>query len=126
MAGQLNPDWAGGHGGGEETAGILAVDPNLLKTEYLHLPEGIRNDLGDSLPYGAWTGIVYKGVSVTVPREIKDITDNGWLVHSFRGDLPTRATEQMGREMLSAVADYIIDFAAEFEKTHLPGGCRHD
>ena len=120
MAGQLNPQWAGGHGGGEETAGILAVDPKLIKTEYLHLPEAIRNDLGENLPCGAWTSINYKGVSVTVPREIKDITDNGWLVHSFRGDLPTRAAEEWGKEMLTAVADYIADFAAEFEKTAPP------
>ena len=120
MAGQLNPAWAGGHGGGEETAGILAVDPKLVKQEYLQLSEDIRNDLGDALPYGAWTNVLYKGVSVTVPREIRDITDNGWLVHAFKGDVPTRATEAWGREMLNAVAGYIADFAAEFEKTSLP------
>ena len=120
MAGQINPAWAGGHGGGEEKAGVLAVDPTLVKTEYLEMPEAIRNDLGENLPYGVWTNILYKGVSVTVPREIKDITDNGWLVHSFKGDVPTRATEAMGREMLNAVADYIVDFAAEFEKTTPP------
>jgi len=120
MAGQLNPAWAGGHGGGEETAGVLALDPKLVKSEYLHLPEGIRDDLGDPLPYGAWANILYKGVSVTVPRELKDVTDNGWLVHSFRGDLPTRATEAWGIEMLRTVADYIVDFASEFEKVSLP------
>lgn len=123
MAGQINPSWAGGHGGGEETAGILAVDPQLVKQEYLEQPEGIRSDLGEALPYGAWTNVVYKGVSVTVPREIKDITDNGWLVHAFQGDLPTRATAQWGREMLEAVADYIVDFAREFEKTAPPRHC---
>lgn len=121
MAGQINPQWAGGHGGGEETAGVMAVDPSLIKEEYLNLPEGIRNDLGDALPYGAWQNIEYKGVSVTVPREIRDITDNGWLVHSFKGDVPTRATAEWGREMLDAVADYIADFAQHFEKTKLPG-----
>ena len=120
MAGQLNPEWAGGHGGGEETAGIMAVDPGLIKYEYLNLPEGIRNDLGDALPYGAWTNILYKGVSVTVPREVKDITSNGWLVHSFKGDVPTRATPEWGREMLNAVADYIADFGEQFGKTILP------
>lgn len=120
MAGQLNPEWAGGHGGGEETAAIMAVDPALVKTEYLDLPEGIRNDLGDALPHGAWTSVNYKGVSVTVPRAIRDITDNGWLVHSFRGDVPTRATPEWGREMLEATADYIADFGAQFSRTALP------
>lgn len=120
MAGQINPVWAGGHGGGEETAGVMSVDPSLIKQEYLDLPEGIRNDLGDDLPYGAWTNVLYKGVSVTVPRAIRDITDNGWLVHSFKGDVPTRATAEWGREMLSATADYIIDFGAHFSKTVHP------
>lgn len=120
MAGQINPEWAGGHGGGEETAGIMAVDPKLIKREYLDMPEGIRNDLGDALPYDAWTNIRYKGVSVTVPREVTEITDNGWLVHSFKGDVPARATAEWGKEMLEAVADYIADFGREFGKTQLP------
>lgn len=120
MAGQLNPEWAGGHGGGEETAGVMAIDPGLIKAEYLNLPEEIRNDLGDSLPYGAWTNVQYKGVSVTIPRAIKDISSNGWLVHSFKGDIPSRATPEWGREMLEAVADYIADFGEQFSKTTLP------
>ena len=116
MAGQMNPKWAGGHGGGEETAGVMAARPELIKQEYLNMPEGIKNDLGDTLPYGAWTNINYKGVSVTVPRDIKDITENGWLVHSFKGDVPTRANAQWGMEMLETVADYIVDFEKEFSK----------
>lgn len=117
MAGQINREWAGGHGGGEETAGVMAVDPGLIKEEYLNLPEGIRNDLSEELPYGAWTSVVYHGVSIPVPRQIRDITSNGWLVHSFKGDVPTRATPEMGREMLNAVADYIVDFAEVFRTT---------
>lgn len=120
MAGQLNPQWAGGHGGGEETAGVMAVDPSLVKTEYLHLPEGIRNDLGDTLPSGPWLNILYRGVSISVPREIRDITENGWLAHAFNGDVPTRATREWGTEMLEAVADCIAGFAVEFGKTTLP------
>ena len=120
MAGQLNPAWAGGHGGGEETAAIMAIDPGLIKEEHLTAPEGVRNDLGDALPYDAWTAVRYKGVAVTVPRAIHDVTDNGWLVHSFKGDVPTRATAAWGREMLNAVADYIADFAGVFAETKLP------
>ena len=120
MAGQLNPDWAGGHGGGEETAAIMAVDHKLVKEEYLSLPEGIRNDLGDNLPCGAWTSITYRGASINIPREIRDITDNGWLAHAFHGDMPTRADRQWGTEMLETVADCIAGFAEEFGKTPLP------
>ena len=124
MAGQINPEWAGGHGGGEETAAVMAVDPSLIKTQYLNAPEGIVNDLGDELPYGAWTSVQYKGVSVTVPRSIRDITKNGWLVHSFKGDVPARATAEWGREMLEATADYIADFGSVFAKTGLPDAQR--
>ena len=120
MAGQLNPAWAGGHGGGEETAGVMAVNPSLIKTEYLQQPESIVNDLGEDLPYGAWTNVIYKGVSVTVPREIRDITKNGWLVHSFKGDVPSRATPEWGKEMLDAVTSYIAEFLEVFSKTTLP------
>ncbi len=120
MAGQINPEWAGGHGGGEETAAIMAGDPGLIKQEYLTMPEGIRNDLGDELPYGAWTSVAYKGVSVTVPRAVRDITENGWLVHSFKGDVPTRATAEWGSKMLEATADYIADFGEKFGRTVLP------
>ena len=120
MAGQINPLWAGGHGGGEETAAILAVDPDLVKEEYLACPEGVRNDLGDGLPCGAWLNVLYRGVSIGVPREIKDFTQNGWLAHAFHGDVPTRATRQWGEEMLAAVAELIAGFAEEFGKTALP------
>ena len=120
MAGQINPEWAGGHGGGEETAAVMAVNPGLIKQAYLHLPENYGNDLGDDLPYGAWTSVQYRGVSVTVPREIRQITQNGWLVHSFKGDVPTRANAEWGKEMLEATAEYIVDFAKQFAKAVLP------
>ena len=98
----------------------MAVDPGLIKQAYLHLPENYGNDLGDDLPYGAWTSVQYRGVSVTVPREIRQITQNGWLVHSFKGDVPTRANAEWGKEMLEATADYIVDFAKQFAKAVLP------
>lgn len=120
MAGQINPEWAGGHGGGEETAAVMAVNPSLIKQAYLHLPENYGNDLGDDLPYGAWTSVQYRGVSVAVPREIRQITQNGWLVHSFKGDVPTRANAEWGKEMLEATAEYIVDFAMQFAKAVLP------
>ena len=121
MAGQINPEWAGGHGGGEETAGVMAVDPDLIKWEHLELGENIRNDISEELPYGAWTNVVFKGVSVMIPRQIRAITDNGWLVHSFKGDIPTRAAKEWGEEMLSAVADYIVEFSGALSRSALPG-----
>ena len=120
MAGQINPEWAGGHGGGEETAGVMAVDPGLIKTEYLELGEEIRNDISEDLPSGAWTNVIYKNVAVTIPREIRSITDNGWLSHAFKNDPPTKATAEWGTRMLETVADYIVDFGNVFSAANLP------
>ena len=120
MAGQIDPQWAGGHGGGEETAGVMAVDPSLIKYEYLDLGENIRNDISEELPSGAWTNVMFKNVAVTIPREIHQITDNGWLAHAFKNDAPTRATPQWGSEMLNAVADYIVEFSGAFSRAPLP------
>ena len=120
MAGQINPEWAGGHGGAEETAGVMAVDPSLIKYEYIDLPEAIRNDISDEIPSGAWTSVIFKGVSIQIPREIKDITDNGWLAHGFKNDAPPKAKPEWGREMLNSVADLIVEFGEAFGRAELP------
>ena len=53
----------------------------------------------------------YKGVKVSIPRLVTEITDNGW-----RGpDDPKYATEKMGKEMLETCASYICDFLKEFK-----------
>ena len=120
MAGQINPEWRGGHGGKEEANGVLAYDPTLIKKEYLDLDECTRNDLGKELPYGSWSSINYKGVSVTVPRPIKSITDNGYLIYGIQQDYPRDCSEEMGKAMVQGVADYISEFIDVFAKTKLP------
>jgi len=99
---------------------VMAVNPALIKTEYLNLPENIRNDVSEDLPSGAWTNVNFKGASVTIPREINEITDNGWLTHSFKNDPPTKATKEWGDKMVQTVADYIVDFEKVFSKAELP------
>jgi creatinine amidohydrolase len=39
----MNPAWKGGHGGGQETAAILAIDERLVKRESFEavVPKGI-------------------------------------------------------------------------------------
>ena len=120
LAGQLNPDWKGGHGGAEEAAGVMAVDPALIRKEYLTLGENIRNDISDELPSGSWTAVDFKGGSVTIPRPVNRITDNGWLAHGMGSDEPTKATEEWGRAMLIAVAEYVKDFIGALERAQLP------
>jgi creatinine amidohydrolase len=59
----------------------------------------------------------FKGVQVTIPRATPRVTDNGWI----GPDHPNTATPEWGRKMLQTMADYLVDFAAEFEKVKLYG-----
>ena len=57
-----------------------------------------------------------------MPRLDCDVTDNGWL-----GPDPLEtATEEWGRKMLTAAADWAADFIAAYRKTELrqPAGVR--
>lgn len=120
IAGEIRPEWKGGHGGGEETAGVMGVDPSLIHTEYLNEGENIRNDVSDELPSGNWTAVTFKGGSIQIPRPVKHLTDNGWLTHGMSIDPPTKATRELGLEMLDTMADYDIDFVKTLERAELP------
>ena len=120
MAWDMNPAWKGGHGGGEETAAVMGIDPALIHTEYLEEGEGIRNDVSDELPSASWMDVNFKGGSVTIPRPIRSITDNGWLTHGMSIDPPTKATQAWGVEMLNTMAEYMRDFTVAFDKVALP------
>ena len=119
IAGELNPEWKGGHGGAEETAAVMAVDPSLVQPDRMG-PEGMRNDLSDELPSYSWTKVLFHGAGVTVPRPVRAITDNGWLAHGMGEDDPKRATPEMGQAMLETTARYIVDFAEAFSRAALP------
>lgn len=111
MAGQLNPDWAGGHGGGEETAAMLAVDPKLVHMDQIRSQELI-NDFGEDFPTAGFDRILFKGIGIPVPRYVDEYTTNGWI----GPDHPEKATQKWGEDMLNAVADYIADFIEAFAK----------
>ncbi len=111
MAGQLNPDWAGGHGGGEETAAMLAVDPKLVHMDQIRSQELI-NDFGEDFPTAGFDRILFKGIGIPVPRYVDEYTTNGWI----GPDHPDAATRKWGEDMLNAVADYIADFIEAFAK----------
>ena len=120
IAGQIRPEWKGGHGGAEEAAGVMAVDPGLIRQEYITLGECVRNDISDELPSTSWTSTEFKGGMVTIPRPINRVTDNGWLAHGMGSDEPTKATREWGLEMLDAMADYTRDFIQALERAPLP------
>ena len=109
MVWDLNPAWKGGHGGGEETAAMLAIDPSLVDMGAIE-EMNLINDLGDELPTTGFKGVTFKGVEIPVVRSVMSFTKNGWI----GPDHPKEATAQWGSEMLRAVADYIVDFIEVF------------
>ncbi len=114
MAWDLNPAWKGGHGGGEETAGVMGVDPSLVDMSEIEGPLVLK-DISENLKATGFTSISYKGVTINIPRSTTNVTDNGWI----GDDHPTTATEAWGKEMLQTTADYIVDFIEEFKKVEL-------
>lgn len=111
MAWDMKPEWKGGHGGGEETAAILGIDPALVDRSEIG-PALKLNDISGAIKATGFYSVSYKGVSFNVPRQIGKITDSGWI----GPDHPATATEEWGKKMLAACADYIADLAEEFRK----------
>lgn len=119
MAWDMNPKWKGGHGGGEETAAILGIDPSLVDQSEIPGPMVLRN-VSDTLVATGFSSVRYKGVEVNIPRLTPSVTHNGWI----GPDHPQTATEEWGREMLAASAEYISDFIEEFKKVNIEEACR--
>ena len=114
MAWDMDPAWKGGHGGGEETAAILGIDPGLIDRTYVEEPLVLKN-VSDELVATGFSSVVYKGVSVDIPRVTPTVTDNGWI----GPDHPNTATEAWGKKMLQTSADYIVDFLGAFDRVKL-------
>lgn len=114
LAGELNPQWKGGHGGGEETAAMLAVDPSCVHMEYFMPFE--PKDLTEDLTFGGSFNVKCGRVSVPVPRHVDRYSQSGW----YGPDSPETATKEWGEEMLSATADFCVDFIKKFEKAPIP------
>lgn len=119
IAGQVNPMWKGGHGGGEETAGVMAYDESLIKKEYLNEGENLINDLGDELPTSSWTNVLFEGGNVVIPRPLTAMTDNGYMMYGME-DRPSRADVKWGTEMVTHMADYVEHFLKAFKNAKLP------
>lgn len=114
MAWDLNPAWKGGHGGAEETAGVMAVDPSLVDWDALD-EMNLHNDVTENMERTGFKNVVYKGVPVVICRKVTRFTNNGWI----GDDHPSKATLEWGTEMLQTTADYIADFLEELKKAPL-------
>ena len=115
MVADFNPEWAGGHGGGQETSANLYIEPTMVDLDSVE-GMGLINDLGDDMPSVHFDTVKYKGVSVTVPRPTNYYAENGWI----GPDDPKKASAEWGREMMETVAAWMVDFIQAFSKTPLP------
>ena len=113
LAGELDPRWKGGHGGGEETAAMLAIDPSCVHMEYFMPFE--PKDLSPDLTFAGSFNVNCNGVSVPVPRHVDRYSSCGW----YGPDSPETATKEWGEEMLKATADFCVDFIKKFERVSL-------
>lgn len=113
MAGSFDPAWAGGHGGGEETAAIMYINPDWIDREAM-LPGDIM-DVSEEITAVTLKTAQFRGVQIPVPRDARVICRNGWV----GPDPIENATPQWGEKMLTTIADYIADFIKEFRKAPL-------
>lgn len=114
LAGDLKPEWKGGHGGGEETAAMLAIDPSCVHMQYFMPFEPA--DLSEDLTFAGASDVSFKGIRIPVPRHVTRFSECGW----FGPDSPREATVEWGKKMLFSTADFYADFIEAFEKVELP------
>lgn len=115
LAGELNEAWAGGHGDFEETSAVLGVDPTLVDKSLL-AGQNLLNDVDESLPTEGFDHVLFKGAKVRFFRDTRAYASNGWVGKKD----PATATEEAGRQMLEACADYTVDFLDKFATIALP------
>jgi creatinine amidohydrolase len=115
LAGQINSEWVGGHGAGQETSVMMAVDPssvhkeNCFPAEIGHLSEALRNTHINTVRYR-------KG-SVRIVRDVREVTSNG----AYGGeDAAEDASAETGKAILDTLTEYMDAFVTEF--TSLPLG----
>ncbi|MDR1355251.1 MAG: creatininase family protein [Propionibacteriaceae bacterium] len=115
MAWDINPAWKGGHGGGQETAGLLGIDRALVDESQIEAPYE-PYDLTPAIKANGLSTVEFRGVTINVPRLSVNVSDNGW----YGPDHPRTATPEWGVNMLAASATLIADFITEFQKAPLP------
>lgn len=115
MAGELNPAWRGGHGGAEETAAVMAVDPSLVDASEIG-PMALKNDISDELPTSGWDSVEFEGAHIAIPRDACRYAGNGWI----GPDDPKLADPEWGGQMMDGVAGYLVDFIGALGRAPLP------
>lgn len=113
IAGELNSKWKGGHGGAEETSGVMAVNPDFVDLNSIE-PIAFKN-ISEKLPQTGFYSVNFKGIDIDIPRKIKSITNNGWI----GPDHPSNASLDWGVEMLNTTSQFIAEYINEFKNIEI-------
>ena len=113
IAPAINKDWLGGHGGAQETSAIMAIDEGYV--DMAAVKDAQMKGLSDNLTTEVLGSVIFKGITIPVPRATEKITPAGWS----GPDHPSTACIKWGNEMLEATADFIVEFINEFENCEL-------
>ena len=118
MAKEIDPAWGGGHGGGEETAAMLAICPQAVHRERCR--ESTLKPLSENITTTGFKTVQFKGVTLTMPQPIAAICDNGWT----GPDHPAAASASWGETMLEAISQLLVQLIDELK--HIPLGEAHE
>lgn len=110
-----NTPWRGGHGAGEETAAVMAIDPSLVDMSEIDAPSDLT-DLSDQIKGAGFRSVTFKGCEIPLSRFTTDVTNNGWV----GPDDPHVATKEWGEELLNGFADWFVEFIEAFKDAKLP------
>ncbi|MBE6012903.1 MAG: creatininase family protein [Lachnospiraceae bacterium] len=113
MAWEFNPEWKGGHAGGEETAAIMAICPESV--DWQAVKDGGMTDVSKNIKAKGLKTVSFKNIELVLPRYVSKATDNGWV----GPDHPNTATEEWGRNMLDKISEYIVEFIEEFKTAEI-------
>ncbi|MBE6987569.1 MAG: creatininase family protein [Clostridia bacterium] len=113
LAGELNIEWKGGHGSGQETAAMLAIDPSCVNMDDYMAQE--QHMLTPNMKYIALGSIEFKGCHVPVRNHTINMSKSGWYANGRPKDDPHYSSADWGKPMLDAVTEYICDFIKEFD-----------
>lgn len=114
IAGQLNPDWVGGHGMGQEASMMMSIRPGTVDLGTIF--RGRVNHLGDSLRNTHLTQVRFGKGTFRIVRDVCDVETSG----AFGGpDDPAKASKEWGDEMFATMTEYFCDFLREFQSVPL-------
>ena len=115
LAGQINPAWAGGHGGAQETSAALWIAPGSVDLE-ARSPMGLVNDGGPDIRTLGFDATSFGGLEPMLLRRARRYASNGWI----GPDDPMEASAEWGEEMLTAMAEWTCSFVDAFARAPLP------